>query len=257
MFSDQLSSGWGKAAAGAAVLVAGVGARRRRAPRQRAGVAARARPARCTSSRPRRRRRPRRPRPRRPSARAGTRDAGDSGGGVEVVRAQAATRARRRLQAKSKLGGRAHRPPPTGPRRPAAARCRRAPVRIPSRRELVERQRPAAVEAEGQDAEPGASKFAAAAVTPPPAHAGHRHVKPVTGAVNDTVNKTTDAVGGAVGGVGQAVDDTVAGVTGGGPVADTVDQVTDTVDDTVGTVTETVDDTVGGLTGALGGGHGG
>ena len=97
----------------------------------------------------------------------------------------------------------------------------------------------------------------------PAARSRRRPRQPVTtgqpdhGASTRPSNKTTDTVGGAVGGVGQAVDDTVAGVTGGGPVADTVDQVTDTVDDTVGTVTETVDDTVGGLTGALGGGHGG
>ena len=129
MLSDQLSSGWGKAAAGAAVLVAGVGAGGRRppghdAPRrpprtapahvQPAKASAAAKPSPTDAPKaprvtPRRRRRDRR---------------------VEAVDAQARpSRAHVAAEAASHAGGRAHRPPPTVPRRPAAARCRPRPVR--------------------------------------------------------------------------------------------------------------------------------
>ena len=255
MLSDQLSSGWGKAAAGAAVLVVGVGGAagvhhvsapasppaQERTVLVQPAKASSALKATPTAA---------------PKARAATRDAGDSGGGSKSVRGQARQGRVAAADEIQDLGGRARRPPPTGPRRPAAARCRRAPGSNPE---------PASSSSDGgaskpkaEDAEPGDVEVRRRGHAAGRRQAGHRRpsTRPPARSTRPS-NKTTDTVGGAVGGVGQAVDDTVAGVTGDGPVADTVDQVTDTVDDTVGTVTQTVDDTVGGLTGALGGGHGG
>jgi hypothetical protein len=61
-------------------------------------------------------------------------------------------------------------------------------------------------------------------------------------------------------GAGQAVDDTVTTVTGGGPVAGAVDKTTDTVDKTVGAVGDGVKKVTDGVVGTLGqitGGRGG
>jgi RNA polymerase sigma factor (sigma-70 family) len=93
---------------------------------------------------------------------------------------------------------------------------------------------------------PGVSTPTAGAVVPAVTQTVDNTVQQTTGAVQNTTHQTT-----------QAVDDTVHQVTGDGPVADTVDQVTDTVDNTVDNVAGTLNNTVGGLTGALGGGHGG
>ena len=117
MLSDQLSSGWGKAAAGAAVLVAGVGGGGGRAP----GHAAPATPA------PPRTRQPaeaRRRRHARPSAGVTPRrrDAPRARRRRHAKREQAASASRGRSR-DPRFGGRAHRPPPTVPRRPAAVRC--------------------------------------------------------------------------------------------------------------------------------------
>jgi RNA polymerase sigma factor (sigma-70 family) len=94
---------------------------------------------------------------------------------------------------------------------------------------------------------PATPEVPAAVPTPPPVDP-----KPVT----DAVDKTTDAVSGVTQQTTQTVDDTVNTVTGGGPVGQAVDDVTDTVDQAVDDVGNAVDNTVGGLTGALGGGHG-
>ena len=68
-----------------------------------------------------------------------------------------------------------------------------------------------------------------------------------TGAVEQTTSAATEAVNETTQAVTETVDTVAEGVTGGGPVAETVDQATDTVDDVVGGVGKTVDQTVGGV----------
>ncbi len=83
-------------------------------------------------------------------------------------------------------------------------------------------------------------------------------VKQVTGAVggaadtvDNTVQQTTGAIQGAAKQVTGAVDDTVGQVTGPGPAADTVKGVTGAADGAVDTVKGAVDSTVGAATGTV------
>ena len=245
MLSDHLSSGWGKAAAGAAVLVAGVGAG--------AGVhqvatpsAASDRPAevrsatappspwptpraRATPSAPRaahgRRRRQHRATSARPRSASATTSRGAS-----------------RTSARGSGAPRTAEQGPVGRRRSGAdRRAGLEPGHAPRR---PSRSRPSS------DRKPS-SKGGEAAATPT------RRVPPVsdtvnqtTGALDETVDQTTDALDETVQGATGGVDGLVDGVTGGGPVGDAVDQVTDVVDDAVAGVGGTLDGTVQGVTGA-------
>jgi RNA polymerase sigma factor (sigma-70 family) len=77
------------------------------------------------------------------------------------------------------------------------------------------------------------------------------------GEIQKTVDTTVDGAGGAVQAVGQGVDDTVNKVAGEGPVSDTVDAVTDTTGAVVGAATDGVKKVTDGVVGAAGGITGG
>lgn len=243
--SDHVSSGWGKAAAGAAVLVAGVGGaagvhHATTAPTPAKDRPALVRPAKAssvtTATNPA-------SAPKTPVAR--TRDAGSSNG---TTKTSAAKRDHAGTRLTSHTTG--------GSRSPAAADGATSDGggAVPTSSSSGSNSEPAKTAGDsGGGAKPKpptqqSTPVSGGVPTPPPAD-----TKPVT----DAVDKTTDAVSGVTQQTTQTVDDTVDSVTGGGPVSDVVDGVTDTVDQAVDDVGNAVDDTVGGLTGALGGGHGG
>jgi RNA polymerase sigma factor (sigma-70 family) len=259
MLSDQFSSGWGKATAGAAVLVAGVGgaagvhhvnttpaapAKERAAQVRSANAPAVAKAtATTTTTAPAR-------------TGAATRDAGDS--------ARKASGTTKRHRAGSRL---APSRPTGGSSSPAAADRATSGGGGAVPPSATAAPAPAGAAARGGgggDGDGGGGKRGGggAAGTPAPSAtpatpiSTPAAVKPVTDAVNTTVNQTTGTVDNVVAGTGQAVDTTVRNVTGDGPVSQTVDQVTNTLDQTVDAVTDTLDSTVGSLTGALGGGRG-
>ena len=244
MLSDQLSSGWGKAAAGAAVLVAGVGGAAgvhqvTAAPTPAAHVQpAKASAAAMSST------------TNAPKAPVVTRATGSA---KSEPKRSTPKRARAERKSRPKPQSRAGSSSPT-----AAVRATSdggGPVQTASGSSP---SRPATEESSGggdgggSKAKPPASRSGTSVPTTPAAD-----VKPVTDAVNDTADQTTDTVGDVTQQTTQTVDDTVKTVAGPGPVADTVDHATDTVDQTVETATDTVDDAVGGITGGLGGGPGG
>ena len=142
MFSDQLSSGWGKAAAGAAVLVAGVGAG---VGVHHVATAPSAPPARCA--------RRRRPSPRaapttiacRPRWRATRRRLGAAATPTTADERSAPAPRLRRREAR-----RTRRPPPTGPRRPAADRRSPRTVHVRRAARLQTPAEPAGVQAPGR-----------------------------------------------------------------------------------------------------------
>jgi RNA polymerase sigma factor (sigma-70 family) len=249
MLSDQLSSGWGKAAAGAAVLVASVGGAAGVQHAVTAPTPTKDRPAHVraatvssvTAATPASARR---------SPVAQTGDAGGSKAGTK-------TSAARRDHAKSRLTSHAT----EGSSAPAAAGGATSAGGgsvSPSPSPSASGSEPAKSSGEsggGGDAKTkapsGGTPATGAVPTPPPAD-----VKPVTDAVDNTVDQTTDTVSSVTQQTTKTVDDTVTTITGGGPAADAVGQVTDRVDQVVDTVGTTVDDTVKGITGALGAGHG-
>jgi RNA polymerase sigma factor (sigma-70 family) len=256
--SDQLSSGWGKAAAGAAVLVAGMGGAAgvhqvttARTPSSHSDRPVHATPVKrsAATAAPT------------PSAtgtpQPATRDAGDS---ADHSNTSSARRDRR------DSGGTRLKAQPAGGSSPPAAADRATsagggsgpqtsgsnPAPASASGDKTGGDRGSGDSSGGSKPKPPTQSLPAAGVpTPPPAD-----VTPVTDAVDDTVNKTTDAVSGVTQQTTKAVDDTVQQVTGPGPVSDAVNNVTDVVDQTVGAVEDTVDNTVGSVTGALGGGRG-
>jgi RNA polymerase sigma factor (sigma-70 family) len=70
--------------------------------------------------------------------------------------------------------------------------------------------------------------------------------------IQNTVDPTVKETGGAVQEAGQTVDDTVKTVTGDGPVAGAVDRATDTVDKTAGAATDGVKKATDGVIGTVG-----
>ena len=268
LLSDHLSSGWGKAAAGAAVLAAGVGGaagvQQVTTPSSRAHQRpALVTPARTTTPASS-------PSASKPHA-AATHDSGSGAGRTTSSTAKGTSK-----------------PHTTGGSSSPAAADRATsggggPVSPPVSSNPSATSGAAGSNAGGGDSSSasetssgggggkssggggGKSSGGGGATSTPDAHstpavstpAAGGAVPPVATVVQDTVEKTTGAVQDVTQHTTQTVDDTVHTVTGDGPVSDTVDHVTDTVDDTVGHVTGTLDDTVGGLTGALGGGHGG
>jgi RNA polymerase sigma factor (sigma-70 family) len=264
MLSDQLSSGWGKAAAGAALVVAGVGGA--------AGVHQVTTPPPSSSAV---KHRPALVTPARASTTTSTTSAApkrpvvltrDSGG---APKSSAAKHERKPASAPKASEG-SHRSVAAG--RPASGGGGPAPTPTGSNPNPARGRSDGATAGGGSGASGGGGGGGAKtgggggsspAPTPTPSVGGvstpaaGAAVPAVTQTVDNTVQQTTGAVQNTTHQTTQAVDDTVNQVTGGGPVADTVDQVTNTVDNTVDDVTNTVGDVVGGLTGALGGGHGG
>jgi RNA polymerase sigma factor (sigma-70 family) len=261
MLSDHLSSGWGKAAAGAAVLAAGVGGAAgvhqvttttAAPPKDRPALVQPARTSAATT--PTTTNAPKQP--------VLTREAGRSAGASKP-----STTKRDRTERAPRLKSQ----PTRGSDSPTAAGRATSPGGGPVQTGSGSSPTPTAAEESSnsggggsgrggsgggggggsEQAKTPASPAGGAGVTPPPAD-----VKPVTDTVNNTVDQTTDAVGGVTEQTTEAVDNTVQTVTGGGPVAEAVDNVTDTVDDVVDGVGTVVDDTVSGLTNGLGGGRG-
>jgi RNA polymerase sigma factor (sigma-70 family) len=239
LFSDHLSSGWSKAAAGAALLVAGVGAGtgvREVTQSSDKPVPAHSTPARSTAVAS-------------PTAASGllqkavtpresTKAASTSG--------KSAGKARSKLQgsrslavapgAKSGVGGAV--PASSGSNPPSAQSQSK-----PSTQASGGGQRSGTT---GRPSRPKPKpRVDLPATTSDP-------VQEIQGTVDTTVNES----GGTIHDAGQTVEDTVKTVTGDGPVADGVDSATDTVDQTAGAaidgvkkVTDGVSATVGGITG--------
>ncbi|HEX6023876.1 MAG TPA: RNA polymerase sigma factor [Solirubrobacter sp.] len=244
MFSDQLAGAWGKAAAGAALLVAGVGAgvgvqQVSRAPDKPAAVRASQAPSegktRAVAAAT-----PERVAPlvrqesttTKASSRAGkgerkrgSRRGGDSRGGKGTNRPSAADRA-------TPVGG--------GSAQPAAAAGDSSSNRSSQRdgQTASQKKKPEAT----KPSETLPSVSTPAAVADP--------VRQTGDVVNTTVQNTGDTVKKVVSDVTDAVDNAVQNP---GAVGQVVDQVTDVVNDVVGNTTQGLNQTTGQLTGALNG----
>ena len=216
MFSDHCPAGWGKAAAGAAILAAGVGAG--------AGVhqvatpsAAADRPAEVRTAsaadkpvaakkasapwRARSCRRPAAP----PARRSEKGSRAEPQARQAVARQEGPGAARRRTRVRET--------PPRAPRQ--AATSRRSP------RPRTRTRPPRASLQEGQSSsrepptkKPGGGGGGSLPTTVPPVD---ETVQQTTGALDDTVDKTTDTLDQTVQGATDGVDRVVDGVTGGGP----------------------------------------
>ncbi len=237
MLSDHLTGGWGKAATGAALLIAGIGAG--------AGV----HEVTATPSRPA----PAQSQPANPVTAAATLRARETPVKTAVAAPKADVKSSKPAATK-----------PSGKRRstlrgssPPAAADRATPagggpVTTPTGSNPVadDAREPEAAAPTRKQTKP-VVKLPAAVPDP---------VKQVEPTVQSTVNTTTGAVQETTSQAGQVVDDTVKAVTGPGPVADTVDTVTDVTDAVVGAATEGTNSVTQGVTDTLGqitaGGHG-
>ncbi len=253
MFSDHVTTGWGKAAAGAAILAAGVGAG--------AGVHQVATPS-AAADRP-----------------AEVRTASAADKPVAAKKASGTLASAKLPQAAGATGTTDEKGSSADHKRDKPSRAkkdRRGEASDPSPRDATPRAPSGGDEpakSTPTDSNPASSSEAPKKDTPSskepstkkPGGGGgggslpttvppvDETVQQTTGALDDTVDTTTDALDQTVQGATDGVDRVVDGVTGGGPVGDAVDGVTDVVDDTVAGVGQALDDTVGGVTGALGG----
>jgi hypothetical protein len=225
MVSDQLASGWGKAVAGAALLVAGVGtgvgvqqaAKPPSTPAEvraqpSSGPTARSRPV--TSER---------------SAAAPKRD----------------TTSRETTDRRGERSGRRDQPRRgKGTEQPSAAGRATSAGGGPA-------PQPAAARRESASTKPDAAKTAdkLPAVTTPSAVPGDP-VKATGEALDTTVENTGSAVNTVVQDATRAVDEAVEGT---GPVGDVVHETTETVNEVVGDTTEGLNQTTDNVTGILGG----
>ena len=247
LWSDHAAGGWSKAAAGAAVLLAGVGTGMgvhevaTQPPSSSAAI--QSPPARVASAPPSKRVETVAPGHKSSttssSSRAHTKPKRRSSGRVTASSSpSAADRA-------TSGGGGPVQPAVPNPTPAASKPDSRAPEEPPAEES---RDRSAAADAPATK-RPEPVKDTVSAVD--------RTVDKTAETVDTTVKETTQTVDTTVKQTTQTVDDTVKTVTGGGPVSQTVDQTTDTVDQVAGGVTQTVDDTAAGVTGALGGITGG
>jgi RNA polymerase sigma factor (sigma-70 family) len=251
LFSDHASTGWGKAAAGVAILAAGVGAgagvREVATPSAAADRPAQVRSA--TASTEPIAARTADPLPRVESAAAVTTD--HKGTTAKRTRDKPA-RAKTRTRAEASTPAD---PVPTAPSGAGAgdepAKAEPTPTRDSNPPASDAAKKDSSSPREEPPAKPPSGDGGPSPTpTVPPVQ---ETVQKTTGALDDTVNKTTQALDQTVQGTTGGVDRLVEGVTGGGTVSTTVDRVTDVVDDTVAGVGRTLDETVGGVTGALGG----
>ena len=267
LFSDHVASGWGKAAAGAAVLAAGVGAGvgvqqqvsggggPDRAARAAAVEVARPSSSPAGPSTPAAVATTGVPASERAAERAATRDRGD-----RLTR-------RSRDDRRSGSSGRARRtgaptagdaePTPSGGDRPAPTPATDsnpdpAPKRAKPSREQSSPSR-SSDKPKGDSGSGGGSQPAADTPASPAPDPAKQPVQRTTEALNNTVQGTTGTLQNTTQQVGDGLDETVRRVTGDGPVAETVDRVTDVVDAVVGGVKQTVDNTVSGLGDTLNG----
>jgi RNA polymerase sigma factor (sigma-70 family) len=239
MFSDQLASGWGKAAAGAALLVAGVGAG--------VGVQQVTKPSEKPAAV--------RTQPQSEKARTGSvkpaRTSPALAGGSAATSSSAGTdnRSGRSDGSKSRESrrGKGTTTPSAADRATSAGGGSAQPVVTKSDSTTAKETKPVVDKVPAVKTPAGSTR------------------DPVKG-VGDTVKQTGDAVNGTVEQAGNAVDGAVGGVTGTldgatkgtGPVGDTVNGVTDTVDDVVGGTVEGLNQATStvtsGLTGVTGSG---
>ncbi len=240
MLSDHLHSGWGKAAAGAAVIVAGVGAgvgvkeaTTTATPPPAAVQAATQRAASST---------PKAEAPATGDEQSVLASENPSSAGADKRERTKGTSSREKATAKrGGVSGAA--PKTTTAKTPAAGGAPTTPAArsdsgsTPPREESSQ---PAAAEKK-QKRTPVKD-----AVQETTSGVGTTATN-TTGAVEQTTSAATEAVNETTQAVTESVDTVAEGVTGGGPVAETVDQATDTVDDVVGGVGKTVDQTVGGV----------
>ena len=233
MFSDQLASGWGKAAAGAALLIAGVGAG--------VGVQQVAKP------------------PEKPAA-VRTQSSSDKARTGSVKPAQGPALAGDSTATSSTAGTDDRRVGSGGAKRRDSESRRGKGTDSPSAADR-------ATSAGGGSAQPAAtqSESKAQATKPTdklpkvntPAGSTRDPVKKAgdavqqTGdAVNGAVQQTGNAVNGVVGGVGGAADGATQGT---GPVGEVVDGATDAVEGAVGSTVEGLNQTTNTVTGTLNG----
>ncbi|MBE2318074.1 sigma-70 family RNA polymerase sigma factor [Solirubrobacter sp. CPCC 204708] len=266
MLSDHLHSGWGKAAAGAAVIVAGVGAgvgvkeATTSAPppavaessTQRAGGSS----SKSSSPSPTpagRDERAARSAARSSSGGAATGKSGKSGSGVE----KAAARGAGATGAAPKTNGAGPTGTPGGGEQPPATGAPVTPVAAAEERREEKPSKPKPT--------PTSTATPSKPVTSPVTEETKKAAAPVkdavkqtTDAVNETVDQTTDAVEQTTSQVTEGlnqttqqttetVDKVVEGVTGGGPVSETVDKTTDAVDGLVDGTGKVVQKVVGGV----------
>lgn len=264
LLSDHLQSGWGKAAAGAAVLVASVGAgvgvqQVTSAPTESAAVESPARSASAAPARTATATATSTPSERADADRAGAgptpkaRKGADSGGAKQIAArdGDVSGAAPRAGKGGSGSGGGTQPPTANAPGTPVVA----AGSNPDDKRER-EAEKPATSEPT-----PAAKKKPSEQVKEDVTKATEpvrEAVKQTTDGVQQTVEKTTDAVQETTTQVTegvnnvtqqttQTVDDTVKTVTGPGPVADTVDKTTDKVDKIVEGTTKTTQKVVGGV----------
>ena len=254
LLSDHLTTGWGKAAAGAAMLVAsvgaGVGVHRVTTPPAGADrpVAVHSQPATpaaaaaATAT----------PSVSAPRKAATTAQRASSANGSQATAKRQAKRMPKRAarltggspspaaadRATSVGGGPVSSPSPSATAPPVATSRESSAPRDSNPSPTPTPSPPAAKRPE----EPKPPVVDVPAATPPPP----------AKVVDETVKKTTDVVDGVTQHTTQTVDQTVNRVTGGGPLADTVNKTTDVVDQAVGGATQTVNGVTQGLTGTLG-----
>ncbi len=235
MFSDQLASGWGKAAAGAALLVAGVGAgvgvqQVAKAPEKPAAVRTLPTPDKARTGSVN---------PVQPalvgdstaaSSPAGTDDRNEGSGSAkrpDDSRRGKGTNSPSAADRATSAGG--------GSAQPAATRSESTTP------DLAKAAKPV-------DKLPSVNTPAGS--TRDPVKATRDAVQQAGDAVNGAVQQTGSTVNGVVGGVTGTVDGATQGT---GPVGEAVDGATDTVDGVVGATTEGLNQTTSTVTGTLNG----
>jgi RNA polymerase sigma factor (sigma-70 family) len=250
LFSDHLSSGWGKAAAGAALLFAGVGAG--------TGV----HQATAPSEKPV-------PAHSQPAARSAAVASPKAAPSVVPARPAATRAASAKPKSASKRAASAK---PAAKRHPTL-RGSNSPTAAP--RTTAGGGGAVPSSSSGSNPEPASTQTTAAKEPAPAATKPARDVpkapvslpaattdpvQEIQKTVDTTVQTTTEAAKNVTGGAGDAVDETVKKISGPGPVADTVDKTTDAVDKVVETTTDGVNgatqdltDTVRTITGGTGG----
>jgi RNA polymerase sigma factor (sigma-70 family) len=259
LLSDHLSSGWGKAAAGAAMLVASVGAgvgvhhQVASTPEPRKPVVTQERQVERTAA----------PRaagaPDRPAQGGGTgaatpasdrgangggksrgdRDRDRVGGGNRIKRSSSPVPSDRDTSG----GGDQAEPKTTADSNPAPARADREAAPDSSSKKT---------DSDGGGDKRGGGDGGSKSPTTPsvpnnPAAPVQETVKGTTEALDNTVQGTTGALNETVQKTTGTVDETVEQVAGAGPVSETVDRTTDVVDDVVGGVKGALDGGVGGV----------
>ena len=229
MFSDQLASGWGKAAAGAALLVAGVGAgvgvqQVAKSPEKPAAVRTLSSSDKAPTGSVK---------PARDSALAGDSTATSSPAGTDDRRGGSG--AAKRRDNDSRRGERTNSPS-------AADRATSAGGGSAQPAESTTQAAKAADKLPAVKTPAGSTRDAAT-------KAGDA-VKQTGDAVNGAVQQTGNAVNGVVGGVGGVADGATQGT---GPVGEAVDGATDAVEGVVGRTVEGLNQTTGAVTGTLNG----